>query len=62
MCLGQIEGVNNIKSSSNKMYLTLAEGKNSAYLNKSLFEKGIVLSEIGIQKSDLESNFLELIK
>jgi len=62
VCLGQIEGVGNIKATSNKIYLTLEEGKNSAYLNKALFEKGIVVSEIGIQKPDLESNFLELIK
>jgi ABC-2 type transport system ATP-binding protein len=61
-CLGQIEGVSNLTSTSNKVYLTLAEGKDSAYLNKSLFEKGIILSELGVQKSDLESNFLELIK
>ena len=40
----------------------LAEGKDSAYLNKSLFDKGIIASEIGIQKSDLEANFLEIIK
>ncbi|MCB9359937.1 MAG: ATP-binding cassette domain-containing protein [Flavobacteriales bacterium] len=61
-CLRQIEGVNNITSTSNKVYLTLMEGKDTAYLNKCLFDKGIILSELGVQKSDLESNFLELIK
>lgn len=61
-CLGQIEGVSNITSTNNKVYLTLAEGKDSAYLNKCMFDKGIILSELGVQKSDLESNFLELIK
>ena len=40
----------------------LTEGKDSSYLNKALFDKGIVASEIGIQKSDLEANFLDLIK
>jgi len=62
LCLGQIEGVNNIKPTSTKIYLSLENGKDSAYLNKSLFDKGIVVSEIGVQKSDLEANFLELIK
>ena len=62
LCLGQIEGVNNINATSTKIYLSLDEGKDSAYLNKALFDKGIVVSEIGIQKSDLEANFLELIK
>lgn len=62
LCLGQIEGVNNIKPTSNKIYLSLENGKDSAYLNKALFDKGIVASEIGVQKSDLEANFLELIK
>lgn len=60
--LGQIEGVSNIKKTSNKIYLLLAEGKTSAYLNKALFDKGIVLTELGVQKPDLESNFLELVK
>lgn len=60
--LGQIEGVSNIKKTSNKIYLLLAEGKTSAYLNQALFDKGMVLTELGIQKPDLESNFLELVK
>ncbi len=59
--LSQIDGVSNIKASTNKVYLLLAQGKTSAYLNKALFEKGIVVSELGVQKPDLEANFLELI-
>ncbi len=62
LTLGQIDGVSNIKKSGNKVSVMLAEGKDSAYLNKALFDKGIVASEIGVQKSDLEANFLELIK
>lgn len=61
LVLGQIEGVSNIKPSTNKVYLLLEEGKDSAYLNKTLFEKGIVATELGKQKSDLEANFLALI-
>ncbi len=60
--LGQIDGVSNIKESSNKIYLMLEQGKDSAYLNKALFDKGIVLTELGVQKPDLEANFLELVK
>ena len=60
--LGQIDGVSGIKESSNKIYLMLAQGKDSAYLNKALFEKGIVVKELGVQKPDLEANFLELVK
>jgi ABC-type multidrug transport system ATPase subunit len=61
ICLSQIDGVSNIKASTNKVYLMLAQGKTSAYLNKALFDKGIVVSELGVQKPDLEANFLELI-
>tara|TARA_B100000809_G_C15107746_1_gene519359 strand:+ start:1129 stop:2016 length:888 start_codon:yes stop_codon:yes gene_type:complete len=62
LTLSQIDSVSNIKQIGNRVSVILAEGKNSAYLNKALFDKGIVASEIGIQKSDLEANFLELIK
>jgi len=62
LTLSQIDGVNNIVQKGTKVSVMLAEGKTSAYLNKALFDKGIVASEIGIQKSDLEANFLELIK
>jgi ABC-2 type transport system ATP-binding protein len=62
LTLSQIDGVSNINENGNKVSIMLAEGKDSAYLNKALFDKGIVASEIGVQKSDLESNFLELIK
>jgi len=62
LTLGQIDGVSNINQVGDKFSLMLAEGKDSSYLNKALFEKGIVASEIGVQKSDLEANFLELIK
>lgn len=62
LTLSQIDGVSNINQTGNKISVMLAEGKDSAFLNKALFDKGIVASEIGIQKSDLEANFLELIK
>lgn len=61
LVLAQIEGVSNIKPSTSKVYLLLEQGKDSAYLNKALFDKGIVATELGIQKSDLEANFLALI-
>lgn len=59
--LGQIEGVSNIKPSTNKVYLLLDQGKDSAYLNKALFDKGVIATELGMQKPDLEANFLALI-
>ncbi len=62
LTLSQIDGISGINQVSNKVYLMLAEGKTSAYLNKALFDKGIIVSEIGVHKSNLESNFLELIK
>ncbi|MBI9069804.1 MAG: ATP-binding cassette domain-containing protein [Salinivirgaceae bacterium] len=62
LTLSQIDGVSNIKQKGNKISVILAEGKDSTYLNKALFDRGIIASEIGIQKSDLEANFLELIK
>ena len=62
LTLAQIDGVSGINQINNKVYLMLAEGKTSADLNKALFDKGIVVSEIGVQKSDLEANFLEIIK
>jgi hypothetical protein len=60
--LSQIDGVSRIQKNGDKLSLILASGKDSTYLNKALFEKGIVASEISIRKTDLESNFLELIK
>ena len=60
--LSQIDGVSNIKQIGNRISVMLAKGKNSTYLNKELFDKGIIASEIGVQKSNLEANFLELIK
>ena len=62
LTLSQIDGVSNITENGNKIAVMLAEGKDSAYLNKALFDKGIVASEIGVHKSDLEANFLEIIK
>ncbi len=62
LTLSQVDGVSNINQIGDKVYVMLAEGKDSAFLNKALFDKGIVASEIGSQKSDLEANFLELIK
>ena len=62
LCLSQIDGVSNINQAGNKFYMLLAQGKDSAFLNKALFEKGIVVTELGVQKPDLEANFLALIK
>lgn len=61
LVLAQIEGVSNIKPSTNKVYLLLDQGKDSAYLNKALFDKGVIATELGMQKPDLEANFLALI-
>ncbi len=62
LTLSQMDGVSGINQVDHKIYLMLADGKSSADLNQSLFDKGIVVSEIGIQKANLEANFLELIK
>ncbi len=62
LTLSQIDGVSNINQSGKRFYLMLAQGKDSAFLNKALYEKGIIVSELGVQKPDLEANFLELIK
>jgi len=61
ICLHQIDGVSNIKQIGNKVYLTLNK-KNSMDINKALFEKGIIVSELSVQKPDLEANFLALVK
>ena len=62
LTLNQIEGVSDINQVDQRLYLTLSNGLSSSYLNKALFDKGIVLAEIGVKKSDLETNFLALIK
>ncbi len=62
ICLHQIDGVSNIKEIGNKVYLTLDSKKNSMDINKALFDKGIIVSELSTQKPDLEANFLSLIK
>ena len=60
--LAKIEGVSNIENKGDKLSLILEEGKDSAYLNKALFDQNIIASEISVQKTDLETNFLQLIK
>ena len=60
--LNQLDGFLNINQVGNRVYLSLAHGKTTSDLNKTLFDNGIIFSEIGIQKSNLETNFLELIK
>ena len=40
----------------------LKEGNNSSDLNRYVFEKGVVLSEIILHQKSLESQFLELVK
>ena len=62
LTLAQINGVSNIKQIGYKVSLILAKEKDISYLNRTLFDKGIVVSEIGVQKADLEANFLALIK
>ena len=62
LTLAQINGVSNIKQIGYKVSLILAKEKDISYLNRMLFDKGIVVSEIGVQKADLETNFLALIK
>ena len=62
LTLNQIEGVSDINQVDQRLYLTLSNGLSSSDLNKALFDKGIVLAEIGVKKSDLETNFLALIK
>lgn len=62
LTLAQINGVSNIKQIGYKVSLILAKEKDISYLNRMLFDKGIVVSEIGVQKADLEANFLALIK
>jgi hypothetical protein len=62
LTLAQIDGVSNVKQIGDKVSLILEHGKDISYLNRTLFDKGIVVSEIGIQKPYLEANFLELIK
>ena len=60
--LNQLNGIREINQVGNRVYLSLTQGKTTSDLNKALFDKGIIVSEIGIQKANLEANFLELIK
>ena len=60
-----LESINWVKineSNSSGIKITLDEGKKSAELNKIMFDKGITLSEISIEKNKLESTFLEITK
>lgn len=60
--LSQLPQVQQIRPEKNQLILTLAEGFNSADLNRFLFSKGVVLSELSVRKKSLESQFLDIIK
>ena len=51
-----------VKREKEGLLLTLAEGFQTADLNRAFFQQGIVLSEISLRKKTLESQFLDIIK
>ena len=60
--LNDINAVQNIHFKNSRYYLTLGAGMTSSQLNQTLFERGIVVSELGHERANLEANFLELVK
>ena len=50
-----------IQEEDDKYMVKLAEGLSPESLNRSLYEKGIVLSHLGTRKKSLEKHFLELV-
>jgi len=54
--------VKQVNSENSGITVSLKEGKNSTDLNRFVYEKGLVLSEIILHQKSLESQFLELVK
>lgn len=59
--LQQLPFVQSVKPDRNFLQLVLAPGADSMQVNKALFEKGIVASQIVVRKKSLESQFLEIV-
>lgn len=62
LTLEQIPEIINLKQDGNRFYMNLKDDYNTSLLNKTLFEKNIIVSELGKQKTNLEANFLKLVK
>ncbi len=60
--LGNCPFVNHFRTENSGVKVSLKEGSNSVDLNRFVFEKGLVLSEIILYQKTLESQFLELVK
>ncbi len=54
--------VNHIQAENSGVKVRLNEGSNSSDLNKYVYEKGLILTEIILHQKTLESQFLELVK
>lgn len=58
--LQSMNGINEIKKTENAFLLTCADTVSAAQINKACFEKGIVLSQLNLKKTSLETRFLEI--
>ena len=55
-------GIGEVQERNGFLVAELDEAHDSAYVNKALLEKGIVLQHLVLVKSDLESEFLKLVQ
>ncbi len=60
--LNQWEAIGDIKKEKDTFILTTNSELNSSDINKFLFEKGIIVSHLRVQKKSLEKQFLEILK
>lgn len=56
----QMPGVEHVITETNNLAVEISETISPATLNKYLFEKGIVLSQLNLKKTTLEKRFLEI--
>ena len=62
LLLGSCPMVKNVKKRNKHLEANLVESGTSAAVNQYLFEKGMVLSEMYVEKKSLESQFLEIVR
>ena len=60
--INEIDGITLNSKEDKKFVLDVEENINTEFLNRSFFEKGLVLTEFRETRKSLESQFLEIIK
>lgn len=60
VAIRQMSGVTHVITETNNLSIEVTETTSTAAINKYLFDKGIVLSQLNLKKTTLEKRFLEI--